>query len=61
MGVLAPRSAHIRPSARAPIDMSGNLSHPPQPLRQLLKILPFSAQKCHSVGGRGVPKFVVVD
>ena len=26
MGVLAPRSAHARPSARPPIDTSGNLS-----------------------------------
>ena len=24
MGVLAPGSAHVRPSAQAPIDMSGN-------------------------------------
>ena len=24
MGVLAPRSAHLRPSAQPPIDMSGN-------------------------------------
>ena len=29
-------------------------------LGQLLKIPPLSAQKCHSAGGRGVPKFLFV-
>ena len=58
MGVLAPRSAQAGPSARLPIQTSGNylqvtFKHLPQPLRshirsyrtlgQLLKIPPFSA------------------
>ena len=30
-------------------------------LGQLLKIPLLSAQKCHSAGGRGGPRFVVVD
>jgi hypothetical protein len=134
MGVLAPASAHTRPSARLPIKMSQHFlphvsaespskispnpsevisevsenfrsrrwgsslticarltvrssphrhkwtffgacvcrvtfKHLPQPLRshilsfgtigQLFKIPPFSAQKSHSAGGRGDPRFVL--
>ena len=29
-------------------------------LGQLLKLPPLSAQKCHSVGGRGVPNFFLI-
>ena len=77
MGVLAPGSAHARPSAQPPIDMSGNFrrmclqSHlqtsPPTPQKAYpkfwnpRKLPPLSAQKCHSAGSRGGPQFLVVD
>ena len=48
MGVLAPGSAHARPSARPPINMSGNpkFRNP----RTTFENTPLSALKCHSAG-----------
>ena len=56
MGVLALGSAHARPSARPPIDMSENFpAH--MSAESLFEISPFSGQNRVILGGRGVPEF----
>ena len=57
MGVLAPGSAHARPSARPPSTRAEIRSF--RILGQLLKLPPLSAQKCHSAGIGGGPQFLL--
>ena len=55
MGVLAPGSAHARPSARPPIDTSGNFQAHVS-AEQLFEISLFSGQNRVILGGRGGPR-----
>jgi hypothetical protein len=60
MGVLAPGSAHARPSALPPIDTSRNFPAPvsaewPSAFKTV-KISPFSGQNRVILGGRGGPR-----
>ena len=75
MGVLAHRLQTLDVSARPPIDMSGNFpahvsaespsNTSPNPSEVISEVLvnfsntPFSVQKLHSAGGRGVPEYFV--
>ena len=56
LGVLASGSAHARPSGQPPIDTSGNFSAHIS-AKSPSNISPFSAQKLHSAGGRGVSEY----
>jgi hypothetical protein len=57
MGVLAPGSAHARPSARPPIDTSGNFpAH--VSAESLFEISQFSGKNRVILGGRGVPEII---
>ena len=57
MGVLALGSAHARPSARPPIDTSGNFpAH--VSAESLFEISPFSGQNRVILGGRGGPRII---